>query len=128
MDEIYTLRQDISSIQEKYHQTIILIENDDICTKNKNTVDELQVKLQFLDKENLSSKEEAKHKQNTIQSILNENAELLKSNNTYVNNSMSQNFENGSTNKEENQKNSSRQISEKPDLKLIRRKDLQDDN
>ena len=73
-------------------------------------------------------KEEAKHKQNTIQSILNENAELLKSNNTYVNNSMSQNFENGSTNKEENQKNSSRQISEKPDLKLIRRKDLQDDN
>ena len=41
---------------------------------------------------------------------------------------MSQNFENGSTNKEENQKNSSRQISEKPDLKLIRRKDLQDDN
>ena len=60
MDEIYRLRQDISSIQEKYHQTIILIENDDICTKNKNTVDELQVKLQFLDKENLSSKEEAK--------------------------------------------------------------------
>ena len=128
MDEIYTLRQDISSIQEKYHQTIILIENNDICTKNKNTVDELQVKLQFLDKENLSSKEEAKHKQNTIQSILNENAELLKSNNTYVNNSMSQNFENGSTNKEENQKDSSRQISEKPDLKSSRRKDLQDDN
>ena len=73
-------------------------------------------------------KEEAKHKQNTIQSILNENAELLKSNNTYVNNSMSQNFENGSTNKEENQKDSSRQISEKPDLKSSRRKDLQDDN
>ena len=45
MDEIYTLRQDISSIHEKYQQTIILIENDDICAKNKNTVDELQVKL-----------------------------------------------------------------------------------
>ena len=125
MDEIYTLRQDLSSMQEKYQQTIILIEND-VCTKNKNTVDELQVKLQFLDKENLSWKGEAKHKQNIIQSILNENAELLKLNNTYVNNNVSQNFENGSRNKEENQKDSSRQISEKPDLKSRRRKDMQD--
>ena len=53
MDEIYTLRQDLSSMQEKYHHTIRLNENDNICPKDKNTVDELQVKLQFLEKEKL---------------------------------------------------------------------------
>ena len=67
MDEIYALRQDLSSMQQKYHQTIMLIENNNICTKDSNTVDELQVKLQFLEKENLSLKEEAKHKQNIMQ-------------------------------------------------------------
>ena len=51
-------------MQEKYYQTIRLNENDNICAKDNNTVDELQVKLQFLEKENLSLKEEAKHKQN----------------------------------------------------------------
>ena len=51
-------------MQEQYYQTIRLNENDNICAKDNNTVDELQVKLQFLEKENLSLKEEAKHKQN----------------------------------------------------------------
>ena len=86
----------------------MLIENDNVCTKDNNNVDELQVKLQFLEKENLSLKEEAKHKQNIIQSILNQTAELLKLNNTSVNNSVSQNVENESRNKEKNQKDSSR--------------------
>ena len=86
----------------------MLIENDNVCTKDNNTVDELQVKLQFLEKENLSLKEEAKHKQNIIQSILNQTAELLKLNNTSVNNSVFQNVENESRNKEKNQKDSSR--------------------
>ena len=45
MDEMCTLRQDLSSMQEKYHQTIMLIENDNILTKDNNNVDELQVKL-----------------------------------------------------------------------------------
>ena len=70
MDEIDTLRQDLSSMQEKLHQTINLNENNNICPKDNNTVDKLKVKLQFLEKENLSLKEEAKRKQNIIQSIL----------------------------------------------------------
>ena len=45
MDETCTLRQDLSSMQEKYHQTIMLIEKGNIFTKNNNNVDELQVKL-----------------------------------------------------------------------------------
>ena len=66
MDEIYTPRQDLSFLQEKHHQTIRLIENDNVCRKDNNTVHELQVKQQFLEKENLSLKEEAKHKRNMI--------------------------------------------------------------
>ena len=126
MDEIYTLRQDLSSMQEKLHQTINLNENNNICPKDNNTVDKLKVKLQFLEKENLSLKEEAKRKQNIIQSILDQNSELLKLNNSYVNNSISQYVKNRSRNNEKNQKNSSRQISEKLDLKSGERKDLQD--
>ena len=124
MDEIYTLRRDLSSMQEKLHQTIKLNENDNICPEDNNTVDELKVKLQFLKKKNLSLREEAKRKQNIIQNILDQNAELLKLNNSYVNNSISQYVENWSRNNEK--KNSSRQISEKRDLKLSLRKDLQD--
>ena len=128
MDEIYTLRQDLSSMQEKLHQAINFNENNNICPKDNNTLDKLKVKLQLLEKENLSLKEEAKHKQNIIQSILDQNAELLKLNNSYVNNSILQYVENGSRNNEKNQKNSSSQISEKRDLKLSQRKDPQDDN
>ena len=71
-------------------------------------------------------REAAKRKQNIIQSILDQNAELLKLNNSYVNNSISQYVENGSRNNEKNQENSSRQISEKLKLKSGQRKDLQD--
>ena len=112
-------------MQEKLHQTIKLNENN-ICPKDNNAVDKLKVKLQFLEKENLSLKEEAKRKQNIIQSILDQNAKLLKLNNSYVNNSISQYVENGSRNNEKNQENSSRQISEKLKLKSGQRKDLQD--
>ena len=104
MDEIYTLRQDLSSMQEKLHQTINLNENNNICPKDNNTVDKLKVKLQFLEKENLSLKEEAKRKQNIIQSILDQNAELLKLNNSYVNNIISQYVENECRNNEKNPK------------------------
>ena len=117
MDKIYTLRQDLL--------TITLNENN-ICPKDNNTVDKLKAKLQFLEKENLSLKEEAKRKPNIIQSILNQNAELSKLNNSCVNNIISQYVENGSRNNEKNQENSSRQIPEKPKLKLGQRKDLQD--
>ena len=44
----------------------MLIKNDRIYTETNNAVDKLQVKLQFLEKENLSIKEEAKRKQNII--------------------------------------------------------------
>ena len=97
-------------MQEKYHQTIRLNEKNNICPKDNTTVEKLQVKLKFLEKENLSLKVEAKHKQNIIQSILNQNAELLKLNNSYLNNSMSQYVETGSRSKKKNQKDSSRQI------------------
>ena len=60
MDEIYTLQQDLSSMQEKLHQTINLNENNNICPKDNNTVDKLKVKLQFLEKENLSLKRRSK--------------------------------------------------------------------
>ena len=101
-------------------------ENINICPKDNKTFDELKVKLEFLEKENLSLKEKAKRKQNIIQSILDQNAELLKLNNSYVNNSISQYVENVSRNNEKNQKKSSRQLLEKLDLKPSQRRDLQD--
>ena len=45
MDEICALRQDLSSMQEKLHQTIKLNESNNICPKDNNTVDKLKVKL-----------------------------------------------------------------------------------
>ena len=71
----------------------------------------LQVKLQFLEKEKI---------------VFKVFLELLKLNNSYLNSSMSQYVKNGSRSKEKNQKDSSRQISEKLDLKSSQRKDLQD--
>ena len=126
MDEIYTLLQDPSFMQEKLQQTINLNKNNNICPKDSNTVDKLKVKQQFLEKENLSLKEEAKRKQNIIQSILDQNGELLRLNNSYVSNSISKYVENGSRNNEKNQENASRQISEKRKLKSGQGKDLQD--
>ena len=73
MNEIYTLQQDPSSMQEKLHQIVKLTENNNIYPKESNTVEELKVKLQFFEKENLSLKEEAKHKRSIIQSILDQN-------------------------------------------------------
>ena len=51
-------------MQGKYYQTIRLNKNDNICLKDNNTVDKLQIKLEFLETKNLSLKEEAKRKQN----------------------------------------------------------------
>ena len=71
-------------------------------------------------------KAEGKRKQNMIQSILDQNANILRLNNSYVNNSISQYVEKGSRNNEKNQKNSRRQISGKLDIKSNQRKDLQE--
>ena len=79
-------------------------ENINICPKDNKTFDELKVKLEFLEKENLSLKEKARRKQNIIQSILDQNAELLKLNNSYVNNIISQYVENECRNNEKNPK------------------------
>ena len=67
-----------------------------------------------------------KREQNPIQSILDQNADLLELNNSYVNNSILEYVKNRSRNNEKNQKNSSRQISEKLDLESGERKDLQE--
>ena len=58
----------------------------------------------MLKKENLSLKEEPKYRQDIIQSILNQNAEHLKLNNSYINKSISQYIENESRNNEKKQK------------------------
>ena len=50
----------------KNQQTVGLKENDNSCPKDNNAVDELQIKLKFLEEEKLLLKEEAKHKQNMI--------------------------------------------------------------
>ena len=113
-------------MQEKLYQTIELNKNNNICPNDNNIADKFNVKLQLLEKENLSLKEKAKRKQNIIQSILDQNAKLLKLNNSCVNNIIPQYVEKGSRNNEKNQLNSSRQISEKLDLKSSERKDLQD--
>ena len=64
-------------MQEKLYQTIKLNKNNNICPNDNNIADKFNVKLQLLEKENLSLKEKAKRKQNIIQSILDQNAELL---------------------------------------------------
>ena len=121
----YTHHDKISHLCWK-NSTKQLNENINICPKDNKTFDELKVKLEFLEKENLSLKEKAKRKQNIIQSILDQNAELLKLNNSYGNNIISQYVENVSRNNEKKQKKSSRQLLEKLDLKPSQRKDLQD--
>ena len=72
IDEIYTLQQDLLSMQGKLHQTIKLNKNNNIYPKDNNAVDKLKVKLQFLEKEKLKPNE-AKCKQNIIHSILDQN-------------------------------------------------------
>ena len=121
----YTHHDKISHLCWK-NSTKQLNENINICPKDNKTFDELKVKLEFLEKENLSLKEKVKRKQNIIQSILDQNAELLKLNNSYGNNIISQYVENVSRNNEKKQKKSSRQLLEKLDLKPSQRKDLQD--
>ena len=69
-------------------------------------------------------KEGAKRRQNIIQSILNQNEELLKLNNCYVNNNWT---DPEITRKTKTKKDSSRQISEKLALNSSQRKNLQDD-
>ena len=47
-----------SSYRDKYHQTSVLVESDDSCPKDiDNTVEELQVKLHFVEKKQISLKE-----------------------------------------------------------------------
>ena len=121
----YTHHDKISHLCWK-NSTKQLNENINICPKDNKTFDELKAKLEFLEKENSSLKEKAKRKQNIIQSNLDQNAELLKLNNSYVNNIISQYVENVSRNNEKNQKKSSRQLLEKLDLKPSQSKDLQD--
>ena len=90
MNEICTLRQDLSSMQEKKKKILLMNFKLNCNSLRRKT-------YHWKKKQNLNEI-------HIIQSILNQNAELLKLNNNSVNNSMSQNVENGSRNKEKNQK------------------------
>ena len=79
MEEIYDLRQEISSVrsqleQERLHHS----RNNDCVEKEKNNNQELKDKLHSCQIENQLLREEIKNKQKTIETILKQNNELLK--------------------------------------------------
>ena len=93
MDEIYTLRQDISSLQKQYHQDIISIKNDKQCSKDFNDIiKDLKAKLKSVENENSVLKEEIKNKKRIIDTVLDQNAELLKLNSSYVGHNVERNI------------------------------------
>ena len=80
MNEIYELRQEISSLplklqQEKLNQS----ENNNVCEKDEKIIFEnLKTRLEFYQRENQPLKEEMMTKQRTIETILHQNKKLLK--------------------------------------------------
>ena len=79
MNEIYHLRQEISSVrsqlqQERLHHS----RNNDYMEKDENINQGLKYKLHSCQTENLLLREEIKNKQKKIEAILNQNNELLK--------------------------------------------------
>ena len=64
MNEIYDLRQELDQ-QSK-------------CLNKQENLTELKTKLQYLEKENESLKEENENKRKIIETVLNQNNELLK--------------------------------------------------
>ena len=80
MNEIYELRQEISSLQLKLQQEKLNQSgNNNVCEKDeKIIIENLKTKLEFYQRENQLLKEEMMTKQRTIETILHQNNELLK--------------------------------------------------
>ena len=80
MNEIYDLRQEISSLQLKRQQEKLNQSgNNNVCEKDeKIIIEDLKTKLDFYQRENQLLKDEAMAKQPTIETILYQNNELLK--------------------------------------------------
>ena len=89
MNEIYDLRQGISSVrsqleQERFHHS----RNNDCVEKEESINQKLKDKLHSYQKENQLLREEIKNKQETIETILYQNNELLKFNHYFDQNKM----------------------------------------
>ena len=89
MEEIYDLRQEISSVrsqleQERLHQS----RNNGYVEKEENNNQELKDKLHSCQIENQLLREEIKNKQKTIETTLKQNNELLKFNHYFGQNRM----------------------------------------
>ena len=80
MNEINDLRQEISSLQLKLQQEKLnQSRNNNVCRKDeKIIIEDLKTKLDFYQKENQLLKDETMAKQQTIETILYQNNELLK--------------------------------------------------
>ena len=80
MNEIYELRQEISSLQLKLQQEKLNQSgNNNVCEKDeKIIIENLKTKLEFYQRENQLLKDETMTKQRTIETILHQNNELLK--------------------------------------------------
>ena len=80
MNEIYYLRQEISSLQLKLQQkTLNLSGNNKVCGQHeKMIIENLKTKLDIYQRENQLLKDKTIAKQRTIESILYQNNELFK--------------------------------------------------
>ena len=80
MNEIYELRQEISSLQLKLQQEKLSQSgNNNVCEKDeKIIIENLKTKLNFYQRENQLLKDETLTKKRTIEMILHQNNELLK--------------------------------------------------
>ena len=79
MNEIYDVRQEISSLQLKLQQEKLNQSGYNICEKDeKIIIEDLKTKLDFYQRENQLLKDETMAKQRTIKKILYQNNELLK--------------------------------------------------
>ena len=80
MNEIYELRQEISSIQLKLKQEKVNQSgNNNVCEKDeKIIIENLKTKLEFYQRENQLLKDETITKQQTAETILHQSNELLK--------------------------------------------------
>ena len=85
MNEIYDLRQEISSLQLKLQQEKLNQSGyNNTCEKDeKIIIEDLKTKLDFYQRENQLLKDETMAKQRTIETILYQNNELLKLINYY---------------------------------------------
>ena len=89
MEEIYDLRQEISSVrshleQERLHQS----RNNVYVEKEENNNQELKDKLHLCHIENQLLREEVKNKQKTVETTRKQNNELLKFNHYFDQNRM----------------------------------------